>query len=258
MSNSSPLNNNPQLSGDPGRSQSSPAKKNPRQLASTLLLVILIGVLAVIVVTRWDNIVNAFHQPKEAAEGGRKEFPEPKGDPAVEKAAFEELNKRNLLVIAEKIGEGSEKRVTNVSFCDKTTCKPVAIDDEMLKETAKLYRLNSINASKCKITDEQLKYLSGLTSLVSLVLTETPITDAGLEHLRTLNRLESFLLPNTDITDEGLDSIAAMTNLKDLDLSQTKVTDEGMKKLEPLTELNWLLLQKTKITDAGSGNFGAL
>jgi hypothetical protein len=143
------------------------------------------------------------------------------------------------------ITEFADKRCTSISFMGGK------IDDEMLKLTARLARVSTVNAEKCGISDDQLEYFAGLKSLFTLVLSNTPITSKGLVHVRPLTNLQALHLSNTKVSDAGLDDIAQLRHLKILNLSQTKVTDRAMKKLLPLTELKWLLLSETAITDAG-------
>jgi hypothetical protein len=152
--------------------------------------------------------------------------------------------KAKCFVIVERFGE-ADRCVTSVTFMGGK------IDDEMLKLTARLARISTINADKCEITDDQLKQIADLKSLTTLVLSNTPITGKGFAQLHGLDKLQALHLSNSKVSDAALDDIAQIKHLKILNLSQTKVTDRGVKRLLPLTELNWLLLSETAITDAG-------
>jgi hypothetical protein len=237
MSQSLPETENLPLSGNFKASSSLPGKKSPRKNASALLLVILIGVFAAMIFWRWDFISDLLQLNK-----------------AGEQEALAKLTERGLLIIA----EGPDKQVTSINFWDTKKSKDAVIDDEMLSEVAKLYRLSTLNASNSKITNEQLRYFSGLRSLTCLDLGNTPVTDEGLVHLCSLKNLDAFYVANTAVTDRGLEHIVNLSSLKILNLCKTKVTDEGLKKLQSLPKLNWLLLSETGITDAGLDNLSSI
>jgi hypothetical protein len=158
-----------------------------------------------------------------------------------EQQAAANLKKRGALVIVEP----PDRRVTNVNL------QGLKVDDDLLAQVAKFYRLASLTATGCTITDDQLRCLASLTSLTSLALDGTPITDAGLTHLCGLSNLISLQLAKTKVSDAGLHSLTSFHNLKTLDLSGTQVTDKGLKELASLDSLNMLILTDTDISNAG-------
>jgi len=232
-------------------SNETPPRQGIRKLFSTLLLLGLLAVLAVIVTTKWDDIKKNF-QPDDKGRNERRGMVDPPGDKAAELEAANKLTAfkdakggGEYLVISERIEpDKPEKRVTSINY------KGAKVDEETLKLTARLYRIGTVIAADTNISDDQLKYFSGLTMLTSLVLSNTSISDAGLSHLRPLANIQALHLSGTKVSDAGLDDIARLNSLKILNLSHTEVTDEGMKKLLPLTNLDWLLLSEMPLTDA--------
>jgi hypothetical protein len=251
-----------QNSPHPNDTPQTPPQQGIRRLLTLLLEIGLLAVLAFVVFSNWTAIKGYF-RPDDKTKRERPVAVEPSGDKAAELDAFEKLNSfktgkdpkspRKYLVISERVEfDKPEKRVTSINYQGNQ------IDEEVLKLTARLYRIGTINADNSNIADDDLRYFSGLTALTSLVLTNTGITDAGMSHIRSLPNLEALHLSRTKVSDAGLDDIAHITTLKILNLSGTKVTDEGMKKLLSLTNLAWLLLNDTSLTDAGLDQLAAM
>ena len=102
-----------------------------------------------------------------------------------------------------------------------------------------------------KLNDEGLKELAKLKRLKSLLLVKTDITDAGLREMAKLPELVSLTISGADITDVGLKELANVPNLRELGLPATQVTDAGLKELAKLKNLFGLNLGGTKVTKAG-------
>jgi hypothetical protein len=105
--------------------------------------------------------------------------------------------------------------------------------------------------SKLSINDEGLKELAKLKRLRSLLLVKTDITDAGLRELAKLPELLSLTISGSDITSVGLKELANVPNLQTLGLMASQVTDEGLQELAKLKNLDELNLGGTKVTKAG-------
>ena len=73
-----------------------------------------------------------------------------------------------------------------------------------------------------KINDERLKDVAKLQKLKRLYLFNTRITDEGLKEVAKLQNLEFLNLNFTQITDEGLEEVAKLQNLMELGLNGTK------------------------------------
>ncbi|MFP6576915.1 MAG: hypothetical protein VB912_17270, partial [Pirellulaceae bacterium] len=105
--------------------------------------------------------------------------------------------------------------------------------------------------SKLNINDEGLKELAKLKRLRSLLLVKTDITDAGLREMAKLPELVSLTISGADITDVGLKELANVPNLTELGLMASQITDEGLQELAKLKNLYGLNLGGTKVTKAG-------
>ena len=105
--------------------------------------------------------------------------------------------------------------------------------------------------SKMNINDEGLKELAKLKRLRILLLIKTDITDAGLREMAKLPELVSLTISGSDITSVGLKEVANLPNLQRLGLMASQITDEGLQELAKLKNLHDLNLGGTKVTKAG-------
>ncbi len=105
--------------------------------------------------------------------------------------------------------------------------------------------------SKLNINDQGLKELAKLKRLRRLLLVKTDITDAGLREMVKLPELVSLTISGSDITSVGLKELTNLPNLEDLGLMASKITDEGLRELAKLKNLYSLNLGGTKVTKAG-------
>jgi hypothetical protein len=160
---------------------------------------------------------------------------------AAELDAVEQLRGRGAMVVTEL----PDHHATSLDF------RGMEVDDEMLREAARLYRLQHVNLINSNVTDEQLGYLTGLRHLGSVVLNGTPVTDDGAVYLEQIESLGSITARNTKIGDAGLDRLVRLSELTNLDLSGTQVTDAGLARLVELRNLTHVLLEDDAITDAG-------
>ena len=102
------------------------------------------------------------------------------------------------------------------------------LNDEGLKEVAKLKRLKSLLLVKTNITDAGLREMAKLPELVSLTISGADITNVGLKELVNVPNLVSLGLPATQVTDEGLKELAKLKNLFELNLGGTRVSKAGV------------------------------
>jgi len=102
-----------------------------------------------------------------------------------------------------------------------------------------------------KLNDEGLKELAKLKRLKVLLLVKTNITDAGLREMAKLPELRSLTISGADITNVGLKELAKLPSLVKLGLPATQITDEGLKELAKLKDLYDVNLKGTKVTEAG-------
>lgn len=105
--------------------------------------------------------------------------------------------------------------------------------------------------SKLNINDQGLKELAKLKRLRRLLLVKTDITDAGLREIVKLPELVSLTISGSDITSVGLKEVANLPNLQTLGLMASQITDEGLQELAKLKNLYSLNLGGTKVTKAG-------
>jgi len=102
-----------------------------------------------------------------------------------------------------------------------------------------------------KLNDEGLKEVAKLKRLKSLLLVKTNITDAGLREMAKLPELVSLTISGADITNVGLKELVNVPNLTELGLMATQVTDEGLQELAKLKNLFELNLGGTRVSKAG-------
>jgi hypothetical protein len=247
VSDSSPQ---PTFSNSSSRKPSKPTAGSLRPLVRLIVAAVLVLLLVLAVVVFRDPARLAGFLPADDSRGGGN-VAAPSGDAVAEREAAAKLEAmkfdgKSYLVVSERVSYDSpEKHVTSINLNE------LPISDEAIALVPKLYRVITVNASRCKIANDQLKCFKGLSILNNLILDNTPITDEGLVYLRPLSNLGALYLNNTNVSDRGLDDVASLRRLKILNLSGTKVTDAGMKKLLPLEDVEWLLLSDSEITDAG-------
>jgi len=142
-------------------------------------------------------------------------------------------NPQNVLV-EQKIRNKLNKPTGELSGADLEKVEDLVffsklnINDQGLKELAKLKRLRRLLLVKTDITDAGLREMAKLPELVSLTISGSDITSAGLKEVANLPNLESLGLMASQITDEGLQELAKLKNLYDLNLGGTKVTKAGV------------------------------
>ena len=142
-------------------------------------------------------------------------------DPVVEKAI------RRQLSTQQPEGELTMAHLEKVKWFNHAN----EINDEGLRDVAKLTQLERLSLYRTKITDKGLKELADLTHLKRLDLGKTKITDAGLKEVVKFAQLEQLQLDNTSITDAGLKELAKLPKLTVLSLDGSKITDAGLKEL---------------------------
>jgi hypothetical protein len=131
------------------------------------------------------------------------------------------------------------------------------LNDEQLKEIAKIKSLRVLILDNTSITDAGLAHLCQLPNLNQLELTNTKITDAGMKEIEKITKLRVLKIGNTSVTDAGIASLGQMMNLVELNLDGTKLTDAGLVHLQSLT-LTSLSIAKTAVTDAGIRSLSAI
>lgn len=155
------------------------------------------------------------------------------------------------------------------------------IDDEALRELAKIEGLGSLTLRGGRITDAGVKELSAAPELRELEIDTSELTVAsaqaisrmpGFAFLRTpdgstvtnewlkeLARRELAILsiPNARVTDAGVAFLSGQEWLRDLCLAGTNITDNCFDTLRTLPRACRLDLRFTKITDAGLKEFSA-
>jgi len=142
-------------------------------------------------------------------------------------------NPQNVLV-EQKIRNKINKPTGELSGADLEKVEDLVffsklnINDQGLKELAKLKRLRRLLLVKTDITDAGLREMAKLPELVSLTISGSDITSAGLKEVANLPNLVKLGLMASEITDEGLQELAKLKNLFDLNLGGTKVTKAGV------------------------------
>ncbi len=155
------------------------------------------------------------------------------------------------------------------------------IDDDALRELAKIDGLGSLTLRGGRITDAGVKELSAAPKLRELEIDTSELTVAsaqaisrmpGFAFLRTpdgsavtdewlkeLARRELAILslPNARVTDAGVAFLSGEEWLRDLCLARTDITDNCFDTLRTLPRVYHLDLRFTEITDAGLKEFSA-
>lgn len=96
--------------------------------------------------------------------------------------------------------------------------------------------VTSLNLGHCNINDNALKEVAKLTTVVSLNVESNPITDNGVSHLVNLP-LGMLVLKRTLITDKSFESIKNIPMLGTLNVSGTAVTEDGIMSLRDMPSL---------------------
>lgn len=145
-----------------------------------------------------------------------------------------------------------------------------SIDENGMKELAKLTDITSLNLEFNPVTDRGLSYIANLP-LHLLVLKRTTITDKSMETIRKISSLMTLTLSGTAVTKDGIMSLkdmpnlqmldcSKMTSLSDLDgiekfhlkhlvLADTSINDRTIAQIVKIPTITRLILDKTKITD---------
>lgn len=121
---------------------------------------------------------------------------------------------------------------------------------EILKITADLTTIQSLQLSNTPTTDEHLRVLSSGSPLQILSLTNTRATNQALRYLRAAPQLAILDLTNCDIDDAGMAEISQMSRLEILELTGTKITNAGLEKLASLKCLRYLGLSNTQVSES--------
>ena len=145
-------------------------------------------------------------------------------------------DKPQNVLVEQKIRNEINKSTGEISGVDLEKVESLTfllkLNDEGLKEVAKLKRLKHLLLVKTNITDAGLRDLATLPNLVSLTISGSDITDAGLKELAKVSSLVDLGLPATRVTDQGLQELAKLKNLFDLNLGGTRVTKAGVAALQ--------------------------
>jgi hypothetical protein len=146
---------------------------------------------------------------------------------------------------------------------------------EIIKQSAKGARLNSISITDASVSaddlaplvkqptlrkvyldrtdadDRCLEVLSQCPRLSFVSLRKTPVTDVGVRQLLSSSRIESLTLDDTFITDKSLEKCGDHATLRVLSALRCNVSDTGLAHLSKSPALEELHLSGYQLTDVG-------
>jgi|GEM_PF-4888358 len=96
-------------------------------------------------------------------------------------------------------------------------------------------KMRYLNLSKNgKIDNDSLKNLAKMPQLLQLSVEETSVSDAGLAYLSNCPQLEDLNLRGTQVSDKGMKHLLCLKKLRIIGLEKTKVTPTGLSSLKSL------------------------
>lgn len=110
---------------------------------------------------------------------------------------------------------------------------------------AGLKHLRHLGVYRSPVNDEGVKEIARLAGLESLRLGGLEFTDAGMKEVAALKGVTTLSLEDLKVSDAGLKELAGMKQLRQLDVRNTEVTVEGLKHLTGLTQLASINLRGT-------------
>lgn len=114
--------------------------------------------------------------------------------------------------------------------------------------------LKTLHVATTTLNDEGLKELAKLPNLQELIVTRTKVTDAGINHLKAAPRLRDLHASETQLTDACIDSLLEMP-LRSFSCRESTLTDAGLTKLAKHRTLEWVNVSGTRITTEGLMQF---
>ena len=101
------------------------------------------------------------------------------------------------------------------------------------------------------IDDDSLRELAKIKSLRILNVPHGDFSDQGLQYLTDAKNLELFRFGSPHVTDEGMKTIARWPAIRMLHLIDVPITDDGLAELAGIERLQSLYIDGGNISDAG-------
>jgi len=132
------------------------------------------------------------------------------------------------------------------------------IQNEDLKEIARLKNLEQLDLTCTEITDEGIAHLTGLPKLETLNLTKTKITDKATESIAEMKSVTSPIMSDTSITNAGVANLVRLPNYHNVNLAGTFIDDGALKYIAGIPHPDKIILERTKVTGRGLMQLGHL
>jgi hypothetical protein len=136
-------------------------------------------------------------------------------------------------------------RLNSISITDAS----VSADD--LEPLVEQPTLRKVYLDKTDADDECLEVLSQCPKLSFVSLRKTPVTDVGVRQLLSSSRIESLTLDDTFITDKSLEKCGDHPTLRVLSALRCNVSDQGLAFLGKSQSLEELHVSGYQLTDVG-------
>lgn len=124
------------------------------------------------------------------------------------------------------------------------------LEHDSLDEITNYPDVRTVTIQECEgVTDDMLKQIAKLKKLEAVELLNVSVSDKGLAHFADHPKFSKLLLGNTQVTGTGLSHLAK--SLVSLELRGGDVTPDGAKSIAKLVELETLMLHcpSIKMTD---------
>jgi hypothetical protein len=116
---------------------------------------------------------------------------------------------------------------------------------------AALPNLQHVRLRGRDIDDDCLREMARIKRLRILNVPQGAFTDQGLGHLAVMPDLESFRFGSPHVSDDGMKTIARWPAIRMLHLIDVPITDAGLAELAGIERLQSLYIDGGRITDAG-------
>jgi internalin A len=131
------------------------------------------------------------------------------------------------------------------------------LNNDGMKELAKLKSLKILTLPQGKFDDDGLKEIQTLTNLEELTVSGFKIGDRGFYPLKTLTKLRKVNANNCNVGDGAMKVLCELPEMRVLELYGSKVTDTGYEYVGKMAKLEELRTSYN-ITDKGVAHFGNL
>ena len=184
------------------------------------------------------------------------------GGPDVTNAGLEKiqgLKKLRVLDLDQAgVDDAGMKYLVDLPLVD-INLKLTNIQDEGLKDLAKIKTLKQLKLIKTKVTNAGIAHVKGMENLEGIDLQDVNTVDSAcLNDIKGLKKLRFLRIYGPTFDGDGIAPIGEMTTLRTLSMQQTGVSDDNVKHLKDLVNLEKLYLYGTHVTDTGMAQLAGL